>query len=197
VLLLYTDADLARAKQQLWPRYGHVRFGRTAAIDQFFERYEAWLAGREHTPALFRDWVLNHYSPGPARGTLELREGRSEHVPQPVARDQWFALPVRANNHSSEPWVFKPGNFSGIHVAYSIRNSKETEVYKGQAGLFHATVPPGESIDLTFAIPPLKEPGTYVLKADLMDATGAAVPIRTTTFYQFGNDPLMVHLNVQ
>ena len=43
-LLLYTDAALARARRQLWPRYGHFRFGRTAAMDAFLDRYETWLA---------------------------------------------------------------------------------------------------------------------------------------------------------
>jgi hypothetical protein len=30
-----------------------------------------------------------------------------------------------------------------------------------------------------------------------MDATGAAVPVRTTTFYQFGNDPLMAFIEAK
>src|SRR5439155_3564042 len=67
-LLLYTDASLARARRELWPHRGHGRFGRTAAMDDFFDRYDAWLAGRNepHTPARFRDWLTRHYSPAPA-----------------------------------------------------------------------------------------------------------------------------------
>ena len=197
VLLLYSDASLDRARHQLWPRYGHFRFGRAAAMDDFLDRYEAWLAGRPHAPALFRDWTLNQYSPGPARGTLRLTDGLPDDRPRPAAADRWLALPVRARNTSAEAWEFKPANYAGIHLAFTVQTEKGEEVYKGQAGLFRRTVPPGGAVDLTVAVPPLRAPGTYVLKADLMDATGAAVPIRTTTFYQFGNDPLMAFIEVK
>lgn len=197
VLLLYTDATLSQARRQLWPRYGHFRFGRAAAMDDFFDRYEAWLAGRPHTPELFRDWALHHYSPGPARGTLRMADGLPDDAPRPATADQWLALPIRATNTSTEAWEFKPGNYAGIHVAFVVQSETRGEVYKGQAGLFRRTVPPGASLDLTLAIPPLKVPGQYIVKADLIDATGAAVPIRTATFYQFGNDPLMVFVEVK
>jgi protein tyrosine phosphatase (PTP) superfamily phosphohydrolase (DUF442 family) len=197
VLLLYTDATLDRARRQLWPRYGHFRFGRAAAIDEFFDHYETWLAGRPHAPELFRDWALNHYSPGPARGTLRAADGLPDDAPRPAAADKWLALPVRATNTSAEAWELKPGNYAGIHVAFVVTNAVGETVYKGQAGLFRRTVRPGESLDLTLAVPPLRVPGRYVLKADLMDATGAAVPVRATTFYQFGNDPLMAFVEVK
>ena len=69
VLLLSPDATLADAMRQLWPRYGHFRFGRTAAIDEFFDLYKAWLKseGAEHSPERFRRWALTVYTPGPAR----------------------------------------------------------------------------------------------------------------------------------
>jgi protein tyrosine phosphatase (PTP) superfamily phosphohydrolase (DUF442 family) len=197
VLLLYTDATPDRARRQLWPRYGHFRFGRAAAMDDFFDRYEAWLAGRPHAPGLFRDWAVNHYSPGPARGTLVLADGLPPDQPREVARDRWLALPVRAANTSAEPWELKPGNYAGIHVGFVVLNEKGDTVHKGQAGLFRRTVPPGGTLDLTLAVPPLKAPGQYVLRADLMDATAAGVPIRTAGFYQFGNDPLMVFVAVK
>src|SRR5947209_8358851 len=42
-VLLYTTATLGEARRQLWPRYGHIRGGRTTIIDQFFDLYESWL----------------------------------------------------------------------------------------------------------------------------------------------------------
>lgn len=197
VLLLYTDADLDRARRQLWPRYGHFRFGRTAAMDGFLDRYEIWLAGRPHSSAVFRDWVLHHYTPGPASGTLAFADPGPLDRPWPVAADKWLAIPVRATNTSAEAWELKPGDHAGIHVAFIVQNAKGEDVYKGKAGLFRRTVRPGESIALTLAVPPLKAAGAYTLKADLMDATGAGVPVRTTTFYQFGNDPLMAFIKVK
>lgn len=194
VLLLDSDATLDRARWQLLPRYGHFRFGRTAAIDDFFDRYEAWLAGRgeAHTPARFRDYAANHYSPGPAAGTLTL-----DAPPGPVPADRWLALKVTAANTSAEAWEMKPGNYAGVHVDFTVQTEAGDLVYRGQAGLFRRAVPPGGSVGLTLAVPPLKTPGRYSLRADLMDATGAAVPVRQTGFYQFGADPLLVTIEVK
>src|SRR5205085_635826 len=135
--------------------------------------------------------------PGPARGTLRMADGPPDDVPRLVRADRWAALAVRATNTSAEAWELKPGSHAGIHVAFEVIGPAGEAVYKGQAGLFRRTVPPGGSLDLTLAVPPLKVPGLYVVRADLMDATGAAVPVRTTTFYQFGNDPLMVFVAVK
>lgn len=194
VMLLYTDASLGRAKRQLWPRYGHVPFGRTVAMDDFFDRYESWLAGRDHAPALFREWAANHYTPGPASGTLTALHGEK---PFPVKPDQWAAVKVKATNTSGEPWEMKPGDYAGIHVEFSVYSPAGTKVHTGLAGLFRKTVPPGESVELTLVVPPLKEPGRYILHGDLMDATEAAVPIRQRGFYQFGSDPLMMQIEVK
>lgn len=194
VQLLYTDATLDRARRQLWPRYGHFRFGRTAAMDEFYDRYESWLAGRAHTPALIREWIANHYSPGPASGTLLVRDGKDA---WPAKTGQWTAVPVVARNTSGEAWEFQPGHHAGIHVEFSVYNLAGHKVHAGMAGLFRRTVKPGESIELTLAVPPIDQPGVYILHADLMDGSAAAVPIRQTGFYQFGCDPLMMHLVVK
>jgi protein tyrosine phosphatase (PTP) superfamily phosphohydrolase (DUF442 family) len=194
VHLLYTDATLARARRQLWPRYGHVRFGRTAAMDDFFDRYDTWLAGREHAPSLFREWAAKHYSPGPASGTLTASDGKDLFV---AKLDQWIAVAVRATNTSGESWEFQPGQHAGIHVEFSVYNLAGHKVHAGMAGLFRRTVSSGDAIELTLAVPPITVPGVYILHADLMDGTAAAVPIRQTGFYQFGCDPLMMHLHVK
>lgn len=194
VMLLRTDASLDRARRQLWPRYGHVRFGRTAAMDEFFDRYEAWLAGTDHSPERFRDWAANHYSPGPASGTLEALHGDK---PFPAKAGEWSAIKVKATNTSAEPWEMKPGDYAGIHLEFSVYSPNGEKVHAGHAGLFRRTVPPGESVELTLAVPPLKVPGPYILHGDLMDGTEAAVPIRQTGFYQFGSDPLMLTLDVK
>jgi hypothetical protein len=44
-------------------------------------------------------------------------------------------------------------------------NTSET----GGAGYFDAVVPPGESIELTLALPALKKPGKYRLTVDMGD----------------------------
>src|SRR5262245_15273130 len=50
--LLRTDADLPNALQELTINFGHVRIGKAAQIDRFFQFYADWLAERRirHTP---------------------------------------------------------------------------------------------------------------------------------------------------
>jgi protein tyrosine phosphatase (PTP) superfamily phosphohydrolase (DUF442 family) len=194
VLLLYTDGILADARRQLWPVYGHFRFGRTAAIDRFFDLYEAWLAaqGVGHTPERFRHWALAVYTPGPARSELAWLDRPSG----PVPANRPVGLRVRATNRSAVAWEFKPGNYAGIHLGFVIASDRLQAFHRGQAGLLRATVPPGESIDLTLAVPPLP-PGRYVLVAEMTDATGAGVPVRANSFVQFGDESLMTELVVE
>lgn len=194
VLLLYTDATLSEARRQLWPRYGHIRFGRTAAMDDFYDRYESWLAGRGHSPALLREWIMHHYTPGPASGVLASVTGENTVTTRLGA---WSAIRIRATNTSGEAWELKPGPYAGVHVEFSVYSLGGVKVHNGMAGLLRKTVLPGESIELLLAVPPLSEAGSYILHANLMDGTGAAVPIRQTGFYQFGSDPLMMILDAK
>ncbi|HET6573126.1 MAG TPA: tyrosine-protein phosphatase [Fimbriiglobus sp.] len=194
VLLLSPDSSLSAAMRQLWPRYGHFRFGRTAAIDRFFDLYKVWLKseGIEHTPERFRHWALTVYTPGPARSELTWLD----EPPSPYPANKPLALRVRAANRSIRPWEFKPGDYAGIHLSYLVADARVQPVAGGQAGLFRTTVPPGGSIDLTLALPPLA-PGKYVLVAYMTDATAAGVPVRSNSFVQFGDESLMAELDVK
>lgn len=194
VLLLRPDATLSDALRQLWPRYGHFRFGRTAAIDRFFDLYKAWLQseGAEHSPERFRHWALTVYTPGPARSELTFLD----QPPSLVPAGKPLAVRVRATNRSLEPWELKPGDFAGIHLSYVLANEQLQRIGGGQAGLLRATIPPGGSIDLMLAVPPLP-PGKYVLVAHMTDATGAGVPVRANSFVQFGDESLMMELIVK
>lgn len=192
-LLLYSDATLNAARRQLWPTYGHFPVGRTVAMDDFFDRYEAWLAGRSHAPALFREWATTVYTPGPAVSKLEWLTP----VPARVPADQPLHLRVRATNESADPWEFKPGNYAGIHLAYKVLPNPTTQAYKGQAGLFRRTLPPGEAVDLILPIPPLKVPGPYTVVAEMIDARGCGVPSRSSSFVKFGDEPLLTQFTVE
>ncbi len=192
-LLLYSDATLSAARRQLWPTYGHFPVGRTVAMDDFFDRYEAWLAGRPHAPALFREWASAVYTPGPAVSKLEWLTP----VPARVPADQPLHLKVRATNGSADPWEFKPGNQAGIHLLYKVLPDPTTEAYKGQAGLFRRTLPPGGSVDLTLAVPPLKVPGAYTIVAEMIDARGCGVSVRSSSFVKFGDEPLLAQFTVE
>lgn len=195
VLLLQTDATLSEARRQLWPRYGHFRFGRTAAIDDFFDRYEAWLTSRgtAHSPAQFREWATTAYTPGPAVSELEWLAAK----PVRVRAGKPFAVALRATNRSAEAWEFRPGNYAGIHLYYVVADEANGPLFKGQAGLFRKTVLPGESIELTATVPAIAKPGKYVLGAELHDARGAGVPIRAGSFVQYGDRAVLTEVVVE
>lgn len=192
-LLLHTDATLAEARRQLRPWYGHISVGPTAAMGEFFDRYEAWLGEDAHTPERFRHWALTVYSPGVARSELEWLDP----IPNPVAVGQAFAVRVRVTNRSTEAWELQPGDYAGIHLSYVVANAELKIIHHRQAGLMRRTVQPGESIVLTLGVPPLKVPETYNLVAQMIDARGAGVPIRSNSFVKFGDESLMASIVVK
>jgi protein tyrosine phosphatase (PTP) superfamily phosphohydrolase (DUF442 family) len=192
VLLLYTDATVGRARVELLPHRGHWPVARTAAMDEFFDRYEAWLAGRPHDKATFRDWVLHHYQAGPADAELSWVTP----IPPRLPANTPVALTVRARNTSADAWHLHPFSSSGIHLQYALYAPDGTEVLRDQAGLLRRVVTPGATIDFTLALPRLA-PGTYALRAEMADFTGAAVAVRAKYFYQAGDAPLQEVLVVE
>lgn len=193
--LLYTDDTLEQARRQLWPVYGHFPVGRTVAMDEFLDRYEAWLGTRNepHTPARFREWALTVYTPGPASSHLVWLTP----APTTARVGKSFVLKLRATNTSTEPWEFRPGNYAGIHLLYKVAPDPDTEAYRGQAGLFRRTVGPGESVDLDLPVPALRKPGRYTVVAELIDARGSGVSIRTSSFVKFGAEPILAQVVVE
>jgi protein tyrosine/serine phosphatase len=192
-LLLQDGTSLREARRQMWPRYGHIAFGRTALLDAFFNAYETWLAARglEHKPDTFRVWVAKEYCPGPFRAELALVAPAPFTVPAGVG----FVVTVRATNRSVEPWQFTPGRSGGIHLRYTLHAKSGKFIYRGHAGLFTRTVYPGESIDLAAGFPPVDQPGPYVFHADLLDAQ--AIDLLDTDFAQYGSEPLIAGLEVR
>jgi protein tyrosine phosphatase (PTP) superfamily phosphohydrolase (DUF442 family) len=194
VLLLYTNADLATARHQMWPRYGHLPVGRLANLDQFFDYYEAWLAARResHTPERFRLWVKTGYCPGPFRARLELISPRPLQVPS----GRGFTVTIRATNTAIEPWAFTTGATGGVKLRYALMRDPELKdpVYRGQAGQFTRTVAPGESVDFECGFPPLPAPMDGTLVADMLDAQ--SLDLLETDFVQYGSEPLLVGIRV-
>jgi hypothetical protein len=182
-LLLQTDVSLAEARRQLGQRFLHLPFGHTGNMDRFFDLYQDWLLANDlpHSSEAFRYWVNNAYCPGPCRCRFEVV--RPTERPAPLVRDTPGVLRVRCHNLSIEPWHFRPGKNAGIHAVYQLYNSLDQSVSEGRAGLFRATVLPGNFIDLDLLLPALSEPGCYLLRADLMDAQHAS-------FFQTGSEPL-------
>ncbi len=186
-LLLQTDASLDEAQGQLGINYGHIRIGKTAYIDRFFELYSDWLAerGLQHSPEVFRRWAVAEYCPGACRCKLVW-----VHTPGSAVCGKPILLAVRATNTSIEPWHFSPASNAGIHAGFTIYDERNQQVAEGRAGLFEADVAPGESIDLTIVLPPIAQPGRYQLNVDLVDE-------QHCSFFQAGSDLLEWELEVR
>lgn len=188
-LLLRTEMPLEEARRQLGFRFGHLPLGRTANIDRFFDLYQEWLTeqGLAHSSAVFRRWVEQDYCPGECRCRLEVLD----RIEQPMHLEpcQPAALRVRCHNTSIKPWRLRPGDNAGVHLGFVLSNDKGQRVGEGKAGLFHASVPPGDFIDLTVVLPSLGGPDRYELRLDMVDEQHAS-------FLQAGSEPLIWRLEV-
>jgi hypothetical protein len=181
-LLLYGDLPYDEARPQLGPRYGHLRLGRQASLDYFFDLYQEWL-GREglgHSRDNFRRFALHDYCPGEYRADIEPLD-----MPSDISPGEPFPARVRVSNTSVKPWHLRPGTTSGIHAKFLVRDAQGFWVSErmGQAGLLDAVVAPGESIDLTLVVPAPRRLGRYTLTVDLRDE-----PV--CDFFQTGSEPL-------
>ena len=178
--LLYTDASYEAARRQCSPRYGHLRLHTAAAMDEFFDRYEAWLAavGEAHSPAAFRRWATLVYCPGPNRARLELLGPTG---PVDVSGPQVFT--VRAYNTSPEPWHLRAGSAAGIHAFYIVQGPDGSAAFSERAGFFDRTVPPGGHVDFELPVPALHTRGRYRLYVDLVT--------RNVAFTQYGSEALI------
>jgi protein tyrosine phosphatase (PTP) superfamily phosphohydrolase (DUF442 family) len=178
--ILYTDARYETALWQCSPRYGHFRVHSTAAMDEFFDRYEDWLRarGEAHSPTAFRQWATCEYCPGPNRGRLELL---SPTGPTEVGRPLVFT--VRAYNTSPEPWPLRAGSRVGVHARYIVQGPAGRPVVSDRAGYYDHTVPPGGYVDFALPVPALREPGRYRLYVDL--------EAWKVSFTQYGSEALI------
>jgi protein tyrosine phosphatase (PTP) superfamily phosphohydrolase (DUF442 family) len=185
--LLYTDATLDQACRQLGICYGHVPIGKCANLDRFFELYADWLKGQglEHAPEAFRRWIAEGYCPGECRCKLELLQ-----PPPWLPLGKPCALALRAHNTSIKTWYLRAGNNAGIHAAFNLFDVQGHEVLSGRTGLFDAEVPPGQSIDLTLALPAVGVPGHYILVIDMVDE-------QHCNFFQTGSELLEWELEVR
>lgn len=185
VLLLRTDVSVKQARGQLGCQFGHFILGRTGYIDHFFDLYQEWLeeTGQSHSPAVFRHWATEEYRPETCLAYLEWLT-----TPQRLPPGRPASLRLRATNMSGRPWQLSTNRLSGIHAYFVLYNRRGSWLVTGHAGLFDAVVAPGESIDLTLALPALPR-GRYQLIVD-MEEPGHCL------FFQTGSEPLEQELIV-
>lgn len=187
VRLLLSDDDLATARQQLSPRYAHIPIGRPAYLDRFFDSYAEYLAGaaEQHSPPRFRQWLEHEYRPDECWAHLEVLQS-----PARLTKGQPTSVGIRCTNASRKPWQLRAGTTAGVHARYVLRDPDQVFLTSVRAGLFNATVPSGEHVDLTLVVPPLGRPGRYSLFVDMVDEQHG-------WFFQMGSEPLLLDLDVE
>lgn len=188
VLLLEPGVPLDTALAQLAPRYGHVPIGRPAQLDEFFAYYRQWLAskGREHAPEHFRRWAREEYRPGSCWSELTFREP----PPGETRATSNTVLQVRVRNASLEPWHLKPVQTAGTHLGCHVYDDHDRVVEVVKSGMRDGLVAPGETVDFTLVLPPLRKAGRYRVKLDMVDE-------QQCWFYQTGSEPLELELRVR
>jgi len=100
-----------------------------------------------------------------------------------VAVGEIVTARVRCTNTSNETWTMLPSLNAGVHLIWRVQDDQRKVIAAGQAGLFEKTVPPGGSVDLLIATPPLEVTGRLVLRAGMDNP-------RHSTFAQVGNEIL-------
>jgi protein tyrosine phosphatase (PTP) superfamily phosphohydrolase (DUF442 family) len=177
-LLLLSDIPLPQARRQLGLRYGHVAVNHTACLDEFFNLYEQWLEqnGKEHDSNHFRGWIAQGYSAGPCSCRIEPLQ-----VPDRIRRGEPWMVRLRFHNTSGQPWRFSPTNTVGIHGTWLLTDPGKSQQL-GKAGLFDATIMPGQVVDLTLDLPAQSHPGVRYLTVDMRDE-------RHCWFFQGGSEP--------
>jgi len=186
VLLLQSDQTFNSARKQLGLRHGHVALGNTEFLDQFFDFYADWLRARdtEHSPAVFRHWLLYEYCPAECRCALAWLA-----QPMNVRRGEPFSARIRALNTSTQSWHLRPGLNAGVHAAFILFDPSDRQIATGKAGLVDAQVQPHQSIDITVPLPALKAKGRYRVLIDMVDE-------RQSWFFQVGSEPLEEEFDV-
>jgi hypothetical protein len=189
--LLRPGVSFAEARRHLGPASGHLPLGRTRFIDRFFDLYQEWLTehGLEHSPGTFRRWVSDHYCPDGGRATFAV-------IDPPLSPTKVLSLPalrqtvvtIRCRNTSIRTWHMQTGPNAGVHMVWYLLDVQEHWLLLDRAGLLERQVPPGEHVDLSFVLPGLPA-GRYQLRVDLFDA-------QQGTFFQLGNEPLLVDVEV-
>jgi protein tyrosine phosphatase (PTP) superfamily phosphohydrolase (DUF442 family) len=167
------------ARGQLGWWYGHVAVGETGILDRFFGLYEEWLAkhGGAHTSATFRHWLLEEYKGGWCSARFEGFTPLADRA----RRGETLSYRVRVRNSGTGSWRMRAAPNVGMHLAYQVWDGG-TLLDEGRGGLFDRDVPPGEAMEVTLAVRPLRRTGRFRLLVDMVEE-------RHCWFYQAGSEP--------
>lgn len=185
-LLLCSDASLSEARGQLSWRYGHLGVTGTSQLSTVLDMYEDWLAeqGQPHRPETLRHWLLVDYQPRHLSARVVALE-----VPARLPLGRPAAARFRVTNTSRYAWHFRQAAHAGVRLQFALSKPESLQTMQGSAGFFDHTLAPGQSLDLTLALPPVREPGRYRLIVDMWDP-------HLSWFHLFGSPKFETELTV-
>jgi hypothetical protein len=166
-MLLEADVTLEQARGHLHWRYGHVSLGRPAYLHRFFDLYEEWLAGRPHSPDLFRHWALAEYRGGWCR--YEVEEFWRLAPPGPVPVEQPIGYHVKLRNTGAKTWNLTPHSRAGYHLMYRVRDAEGRPLFEGKGALQDLEVRADDSLTTTLVVPARLRPGRYRVSIDMIE----------------------------
>jgi hypothetical protein len=147
-------------------------------LNRVYGEYWDWLRTEcaEHSPAKLKRWVDEAYRPGADWARIEPLV-----LPQSLPLGKPAYAKFRVYNLSHRSWQFHPSSNLGFHLRGYIEpegaepppNSppftQPQERRRITAGLFHATVSPGDFLDLEVTIPAMPKLGRHTVFVDLFD----------------------------
>jgi protein tyrosine phosphatase (PTP) superfamily phosphohydrolase (DUF442 family) len=186
--LLLDDQSFNASHRQLSLRYGHAPIGKTTVLDRFMKLYADWLTAtqQEHSPRLFRHWILHEYNGGWCDAHFE----KVERLSGTPRMGQALQYNVVVRNTSSTPWQFRPLKTAGHHVTFKLLNEQQNIVYEGRAGMLDAVVAPGEKIRVVLIVPPIATEGHYRLMVDMIEEGHC-------WFHQTGSEPWQEEMTIR
>lgn len=165
VLYEGTSLDDAMNAYQLVCGHTGMAFGRH--LPHLFEDYRHWLRsnGREHSPAIFREWI----------GSLECvgqygaRVAVADHS---TVADGPVGITFEVTNVSRYPWKMQTKDQSGISLLVRLENEAGDTLRTVYVESWQGVVEPSQTIEMHAQIDCPKEGGAFQLRAELVDDHG-------------------------
>ncbi len=165
--ILLNGGDLKQARQQFSLLKGFTPFRDADNLILFLSEYENWLTvnNHRHTPEHLRHWVQDIYIPSFYHASITPIK-----FPDHVFVGRGTLLKVSIKNTSYQTILFRTSKM-GVHLGALLYKVDSTEkLPKDLRGRFvDLDLAPNEKTELDLRLPPITEPGKYLLKIDLVD----------------------------
>jgi hypothetical protein len=165
--ILLNGGDIEQARQQFSLSKGFTPFRDADALLLFLSEYENWLTGNKlhHIPEHLRHWVQDIYIPYFYHASITPIT-----FPDQVFVGRTTPLKIAIKNTSYQTIPFRTSE-RGVHLGALLHKvDSPGKLPKELRGRFvDLDLAPNEKTELVLRLPPITEPGKYLLKIDLVD----------------------------